>query len=183
MLKYPDFFQIPRIVAINPKLQDKDKMVYAAIYWLERLKDGVCTAKNETIAEIIGTENAISIANSLARLEEQGCILRIFHDEAKRNRKEIKCLIVYGKVSPRHYRQLSSVGDTLSSVGDTASPIRLSPLDEQNKNNKKSKEEGDFSSYEKEYEEIEKRQTTEEKERIKEKMSGISEMLKPLQAL
>ena len=138
MIKYPDFFIIPRLVALDKKIQDQDKMVYGAVYWLENLKDGKCTASNHSIAEIIGSTNSLAIANSLLRLENQGYIKRIFSDSKNRTRLEIKSLVKFGKVS--------SDSDTyhqpmipLSSSGDTP----LSSDDEQNKNiiNKKREEE------------------------------------------
>lgn len=97
-MKKPDFLIIPTIVADDPKIQPLDAQVYAYVYWLERLRDGRCVASNDTLADLCRTDSG-SIKNSLGRLENAGYIRRIYKDEAKRNRVEIRTLVRYGVAS------------------------------------------------------------------------------------
>jgi len=119
----PDFYIVPRIIKDNKKLQPKDGDVYAVVYWFERLKDGRCTAKNETIAGILNC-NSLSVANSLKRLEDCGYIQRIFKDKTKRIRLEIKTLVSFVYHQPMKQ---------VSSNDDTAQTESVSSNDEQNK--------------------------------------------------
>ena len=95
----PDFFIIPYQVYENEKLTQADGYLYGVIYWLERLKDGKCTASNATLASIARMTPG-SVQNSLLRLEEQGCVQRVFQDKARKVRSEIKCLVSYLKTAP-----------------------------------------------------------------------------------
>lgn len=94
----PDFIQIPSIVAFSPDLQDLDTKVYGIVYWFQRMKDGRCTASNQLIADICRAK-PFSVADSLSRLEKAGFIIRIFKDNEKHIRTEIRCLVKYGRVS------------------------------------------------------------------------------------
>jgi DNA-binding MarR family transcriptional regulator len=94
----PEFYHIPTIVAeqVNPH----DSFVFAVIYWFVKMKEGKCFASNETIAQSLPKKSSsTSVANALNRLEEKGFIKRIFEDEERTIRKEIKCLVSY-EVSP-----------------------------------------------------------------------------------
>ena len=130
----PDFLITPFIVKSNKKLQPNDGDVYAVVYWFEKLKDGRCTAKNETIAEILGCK-PLSVANSLKRLEDCGYIERIFKDRSKRQRLEIKTLVSF-----QYHQSMKQV----SLNDDTASGKKVSSNNEQNKNsiNNNSKKRG-----------------------------------------
>ena len=125
----PDFLQIPYQIFSDERLDKLDGYVYAVVYWFDKLKDGKCTASNVTIASVVGS-SAASVANSLMRLENGGYIKRLFRDEKRRVRKQIKCLVSYKKVS--------STDETVSSTDETYH----SSTDEEKKNtiNKKRKE-------------------------------------------
>lgn len=69
----PDLFIIPGQVMLDPELQPLDSKVYAAVYWLERLRDGRCYASNATIGKIVGSSSS-GVANALTRLRDQGYI-------------------------------------------------------------------------------------------------------------
>lgn len=94
----PDFLIIPYQVYINKNLTAVDGYLYGIIYWLERLKNGRCTASNKLLSEIMDIEPG-SIQNSLSRLEKNGCIQRVFKDKQKKIRTEIMCLVAYERVS------------------------------------------------------------------------------------
>ena len=96
----PDFLIIPYAIKAHEDLRPSDGDVYAIIYWFERLKDGKCTASNETIAEVAccGVRN---VRGALDRLEKEGFIQRCYSDEARTRRSEIKTLMHYGKVQPQ----------------------------------------------------------------------------------
>lgn len=96
----PDFLIIPYAIKSHEDLRPSDGDVYAAIYWFERLKDGKCTASNETLADVAccGVRN---VRGALDRLEKEGFIERIYVDpETRTKRAEIKTLLHYGKVAP-----------------------------------------------------------------------------------
>lgn len=79
----PDLFIIPGVVMLDPELQPLDTKVYAAIYWLERLRDGRCYASNATIGKIVGS-SASGVNNSLNRLRGQGYIQCTYNDKNQR---------------------------------------------------------------------------------------------------
>jgi hypothetical protein len=96
----PDFLIIPYAIKSHEDLRPSDGDVYAAIYWFERLKDGKCTASNETLADVAccGTRN---VRGALDRLEKEGFIERVWKDpETRTQRAEIKTLLHYSKVAP-----------------------------------------------------------------------------------
>jgi hypothetical protein len=95
----PDFLIIPIQILSDTELQPLDQKVFGYVYWLHKLRDGTCTANNETLGELC---NALprSIGRSLGRLEERGYIRRIYDDEISHHRTRIDCLIFYGQPSP-----------------------------------------------------------------------------------
>jgi hypothetical protein len=98
-LMRPDFYWIPTVVAENS--MPHEAFVFAVVYWFANLKDGVCYASNERIAQALpfpSTPN--SVGNALLDLERCGFVLRVFADEARRNRTEIKCLVGIERVQP-----------------------------------------------------------------------------------
>lgn len=101
----PDFLIIPRPVAFDSRLQPLDLVVFAVVYWLERMKDGKCIASNATIAAACSDEDsgksvgARSVQTSLERLEEAGHIRREYHDpETRKKRARIVTLVAYAPV-------------------------------------------------------------------------------------
>lgn len=94
----PDFVIIPYPVYSDEKLEGLDRVVYGIVYWFEHMRDGRCIASNTTIAEITGS-NLRSVSNSLNRLEDRGYISRLYKDESKRNRSEIRTKISFKYVS------------------------------------------------------------------------------------
>lgn len=94
----PDFVIIPYPVYSDEKLEGLDRVVYGVVYWFEHMRDGRCTASNATIAAVTGT-NLRSVSNSLNRLEDRGYISRLYKDDAKRNRSEIRTKISFKSVS------------------------------------------------------------------------------------
>jgi len=87
-MKYPSFIQIPYKILSDKKLQSLDTLIYGFIYWYANLTLRKCIASNGAMAELLNCK-LNSVAHSLARLEKQGHIKRIFQDKAKRIRKEI----------------------------------------------------------------------------------------------
>lgn len=91
----PDFLITPYCVKSHEGLRPSDGDVYSVIYWYERLKDGKCTASNESIARVAccGVRN---VRGSLDRLEKHGFIVRYYHDpETRVHRKQIKTTVYY----------------------------------------------------------------------------------------
>src|SRR3990167_6920401 len=93
----PDFVVIPYQLITDKKLQPVDRYVYGIIYWFEHLKDGRCTASNETMAVLLGVKSS-SVRDSLTNLEKRGYIKRFYFDEKSHHRKEVKALVAYKKV-------------------------------------------------------------------------------------
>lgn len=94
----PDYLMIPYPVYCDPRLEGLDRNIYGILYWFEHMRDGKCIASNETIAEI-ASSNTRSVTNSLSRLEKCGYIKRIYEDDSKRNRMEIKTTISFKKLT------------------------------------------------------------------------------------
>lgn len=93
----PQFLITPYEVKVCPGLRPSDGDVYAIVYWFEHLKDGKCTAANETIAEILGIDGR-TVRACLDRLERKGFIERVYEDpDTRKIRKEIKSLLVFEK--------------------------------------------------------------------------------------
>lgn len=91
----PDFITIPSQIAFDNTLAPLDIKLYGVIYWFERLKDGKCFASNKTLAKIVNSSSG-GVANALVRLKRAGYIDTIF-DKTTKQRKEIRCLILYRK--------------------------------------------------------------------------------------
>ena len=79
----PDLFIIPGVVMLDPELQPLDSKVYAAIYWLERLRDVRCYASNATIGKIVGSSSS-GVANALVRLKDQGYVQSVVDEKGSR---------------------------------------------------------------------------------------------------
>lgn len=122
----PEFIPVFSVALLDPNLDKQDCLVLGAVYWYERLKDGVCKASNESIARVVGSKNVHAMSNSLKKLEENGYIKSSYKDEKKRNRTQIECLLgrLNKKSSHPQMTHESSTDDTL-----------VSSTDEQNKNN------------------------------------------------
>lgn len=86
----PDLFIIPGIVMLDPDLQPLDSKVYAAVYWLERLRDGRCYASNATIGKIVGSSSS-GVANALVRLKDKEYIQAFYTETGAR--KSITTLV------------------------------------------------------------------------------------------
>ena len=93
-----------RISDINSELK-KWKKLYksgykpycqAVIYYLEKMRDGICKASNKLIGELAYISTG-TVANSLATLEKFGYIERFFKDEKKRHRERIETRVKYVK--------------------------------------------------------------------------------------
>lgn len=127
----PDFLQIPFQLIDDRELEQNDRLVYGLVYWFEHLKDGSCTAGNNTIAELLHTTTRV-VQNSLNALEERGYIKRIYKDDSKRNRLMIQSKIAYKNVSPMGDRHPASVLQVTNvrPIGDT----HVRPIGDQNKN-------------------------------------------------
>lgn len=91
---HPDFLIIPKIVHRNKRLRPTDWLIYAAIYWYEHMKDGKCFASNESLSDVAQVTER-SVMSSLERLEKERYIKRLYTDEKKTKRSEIKCLVSY----------------------------------------------------------------------------------------
>lgn len=105
----PDFLITPYEVKAHPDLRPSDGDVYAVIYWFEKMKDGKCTASNETIAGIARIE-ARSVQASLDRLERVGFIERVYLDNRMKVRAEIKTMISFRKTNRLFDINTNSVG-------------------------------------------------------------------------
>lgn len=90
----PDYLMIPYALYEAEGLQPVDRDVYGAVYWFEHMKDGVCRASNETIADIVHAVPR-SVQNSLNRLEQRGFIQREYKDGHKKNRMGIRALVAF----------------------------------------------------------------------------------------
>lgn len=88
----PDFLIKPYEVHACKGLRPSDSDVYAVVYWFERMKDGKCTASNETIADVACLKER-TIGMALERLERHGFIERVYRDTGRTDRLEIKTLV------------------------------------------------------------------------------------------
>lgn len=94
----PDFFLIPNVVRNDKSLRPSDWMVYAVVYWFEKMRDGHCIASNRTIAASGGMgERAVSAG--LERLEAAGFIRRTFKDDSHKHRLQIFALVSFSKTT------------------------------------------------------------------------------------
>ena len=81
---------------VDKRLRPTDSDVYAIIYWFERLKDGVCKAGNETMADILGVDER-TVGFALQRLKKYGYIKINYTDGTMRNRINIETLVSFSK--------------------------------------------------------------------------------------
>lgn len=88
----PHFLVIPYEVYDAPNVTKTDALVYAVIYWFSEMELGRCIASNDYIASVLGVKKS-TVITSLKRLEDSGCIERIFEDWSKRKRLEIIPLV------------------------------------------------------------------------------------------
>lgn len=88
----PDFLIKPYEVHSCPALRPSDSDIYAVVYWFERMRDGKCTASNETIADIACLKER-TVGAALERLEKQGFIIRVYEDKSRAKRVEIKTTV------------------------------------------------------------------------------------------
>lgn len=95
----PDFLIIPYQLIMDSNLNPLDITVYAVIYWIERLKEGRCSASNDYIGEIANTSGG-SVANSLSKLAKLGYIDIIYKDTNKRYRLGINCKVTFSNTLP-----------------------------------------------------------------------------------
>jgi DNA-binding MarR family transcriptional regulator len=94
----PDFVQIPTQLLLDTDLHVFDRIVYGYIYWMEQLKDGVCTASNETLAELAQTTPR-NVVKGLERLEAKGYIRRVFSQDNSNHRVKIEALVSFRKAT------------------------------------------------------------------------------------
>jgi len=92
----PDFILSPYVLFEDKTLKPLDRIIYGIIYWYEHLKDGICTASNQTIAEIAHVKIG-SAKNSISRLAKQGHI-KVYLDK-DHHRTAIRCMIYIQKRS------------------------------------------------------------------------------------
>lgn len=97
---HPKFYRIPHKIAIDKELRPVDSYIYGTLYWFGQLRNRVCTASNKAIATATKNIAERTVERSLVRLERRGYIKRIFFDEKRRHRKEIKCLLKIPKNNP-----------------------------------------------------------------------------------
>ncbi len=117
----PDWLITPYLLFEDNRITAIERTVFGVIYWYERMKDGKCTAGNDTIAHVAKSTPG-AVQNALNQLEKCGYIMRTYKDASRRTRKEIKTLIAFAKVPPR--------GGMVPPTGDTYVP----PTGGQNKN-------------------------------------------------
>ncbi|MCK9436665.1 MAG: helix-turn-helix domain-containing protein [Synergistaceae bacterium] len=131
----PDFLIIPYELLNRQNLSPADWLVFSAVYWFEKLKDGRCTAANETIGKIVQL-NERTVRRSLEKLEKEGFVKRIFIDGNNKKRSSIKVLLFF---------KGARVGRHNPTVG-LSDPTQIGLNDPQNKNiNKKDLIRKDFS--------------------------------------
>ena len=143
----PDFFIIPYDLITDKGIEPADRMIFAVVYWLEHLKNEKCTASNETLAELACISNR-SVPNSLENLEKNGYIERIYKDDGKRNRLEIRTTIAFKFAGTRAKRLQSSAMavNRDSNVGESTSAMAVN----RSRKDKKKKEVDTYSvSFEK----------------------------------
>lgn len=112
----PDFLIIPYQLVVDSKLTPLDRTIYSVIYWIERLKEGRCSASNEYIGEIANA-TAGSVANSLSKLHELGYLEIVYKDSSKRFRLAIYCKVTFSNQLPATKKTyVSPVNDTYTKV-------------------------------------------------------------------
>lgn len=109
----PDFLIKPYQVHSHPGLRPSDSDVYAVVYWFERMKDGKCTASNETIAEVACLKER-TIGAALERLEREGFIERVYSDSNRTLRMEIKTLVHMTRTTEERTKKMPRMRRTKS---------------------------------------------------------------------
>lgn len=122
----PDFIIIPFQLFEDKNLQPLDRLLYGVIYYFEKMKEGKCIASNERLAEYCLTNSKKSVQNSLNNLERCCYINRIFLDEQKKNRLEIKCVITFNNVSPNSDTRTTKRLHDVPPNGDHISKSKIS---------------------------------------------------------
>lgn len=132
----PEYVPVFSVALHDDNLQKMDCLILGAVYWYERLKDGICYASNTTLAKVVGSKSVTSVTNSLTRLEASGYIKLYYMDENKRHRLKIECLI-HNKLKSQSHPQMTQSHPQMTLESST---------DEQNKNiNKNNKYNGDIA--------------------------------------
>jgi DNA-binding MarR family transcriptional regulator len=97
----PEFLIVPYQIYAHEKLRPADKIVYAVVYWYEKMKDGKCIASNESIARVANIEPR-TVGLALERLEQYKFIKREFDGTDGNHRKEIKTLVYMAQKESDH---------------------------------------------------------------------------------
>lgn len=105
----PEFIRIPFQLFKNENLYPADRPVYGIISYFTKMKDKHCKATNKTIAKLLSM-HPTSVSDSLSRLEDNKCILRVFDPKNKRKRIEIIPLMEDPKLI-KYYNSISSVNE------------------------------------------------------------------------
>jgi hypothetical protein len=130
----PDYYHIPATVA--ELVQPHEAFVWSVVYWFEKMKDGRCIASNQRIADSLPYKStASSVGNALLTLEEKGLITRIFSDDQKRIRKEIKVTVKTLKIPAKGYHPQVGRTEKVPPTGGTGTTHRcdgVPPTGEQN---------------------------------------------------
>ncbi len=77
----PDFFVKPWQLFVDKRVTPMTADVFAVIYWYEKMRDGVCTANNATIAKVLHRSDATSVSRSIATLIEAGYVVAEYDPE------------------------------------------------------------------------------------------------------
>lgn len=130
----PDFLLIPYQLIVDQEIEPMDEKVYAIVYWFEHLKDGECTASNETIAKMIKPSNPQirTVQNSLNKLEERGYIERDYIDKERRNRLRIRTKASFKASMP--------VVAKKKKVDDSNEPVDMNEIIKKYENDEKRRE-------------------------------------------
>jgi len=88
----PDFLIKPYEVHACEGLRPSDSDVYAVVYWFEKMRGEKCTAGNGTIADVARLQER-TVRAALDRLERYGFIERVYVDDTRKVRTEIRTLI------------------------------------------------------------------------------------------
>ena len=138
----PEFLNIPYKLILDYNITPLDIKVYGIILWFRKTtKQKKCFAKNATIADLLSTEERKivegSIQLSIARLEKNGYVKRIFVDKSNRHRKEIIPVIDLSN-------DVSKKGQTHQIMGlDLSNNGSVDPSNDGQSNNKRSKKDID----------------------------------------
>lgn len=104
----PDFLIIPYALIVDDRVNPLDEKVYATLYWMERLRGGICNPSNDELSTIVhaGTlTDSRSVQNSLTKLEDLGYITREYADETKRTRISISTNVSFQGQTPSKSRK------------------------------------------------------------------------------